>query len=54
MARNGYSAEEADKRIQAQMTNAERIARADRVSTPYIDFDSYRWSPCLCGLSVVR
>lgn len=32
MERNGYSAEEADKRIRSQMTNDERIAKADRVS----------------------
>uniref|UniRef100_A0A7S3XRE6 Dephospho-CoA kinase n=1 Tax=Heterosigma akashiwo TaxID=2829 RepID=A0A7S3XRE6_HETAK len=31
MARNGLTAEEADKRIGAQMANTERVAKADRV-----------------------
>jgi hypothetical protein len=34
MARNNLTAEEAWKRIRSQVTNTQRIARADRVSPP--------------------
>ena len=42
IARNGFSAEEADKRIAAQLSNAEREARADLVISTDCSLDEVR------------